>query len=87
MNTEVKKRKDYFLSESTVKSAKELIGLKQQQSDSLGRITLENVREWIMDVKKEQTALRNKLGSIEENVQTLLEILASRHMQPTVERI
>ena len=78
------KKRDFFFSENTVKSAKELVAVKQQQSQSLGRVTLENVREQIFDLKKEQNNIKTKLTSLEDKLKLVLEIMMSR--QPTVDR-
>ena len=78
------KKRDFFFSENTVKSAKELVSVKQQQTQSLGRVTLENVREQIFDLKKEQNNIKTKLTSLEDKLKLVLEIMMSR--QPTVDR-
>lgn len=79
------KKRDFFFREDTVKAAKELVSLKQQQNQLVGKVTLENVRESIHDVKKDQVQVKNKLNQIEETLRGVLEIMASR--RPVVERI
>jgi len=73
------KMHDYYFKESTVKAAKELVSAKLQQNQSLERVTLETVRDSVGEVKREQTALKGKLADIEEKIQTVLEIMASRN--------
>ena len=73
-------------SENTVKAAKELVAMKQQQSKNHGtKVTLENLGDDIVDLKREQSQLKSKLNHLHDNVNTILEIMASR--QPIVERI
>ncbi len=73
-------------SENTVKAAKELVAAKQQQNQAHGaKVTLENLEEEILDLKREQNQIKSKLTHMDDNVKTILEIMASR--QPTVERI
>lgn len=79
------KKRDFFFSENTVKAAKELVVQKQQQNQSLGRVTLEGIREHILDMKKDQMATRQKLTTIEEQINTLYEVMLSR--QPAVDRL
>jgi hypothetical protein len=68
-----------------VKAAKELVALKQQQNQSLGKVTLENIGDNIMDMKREQAQLKAKLVHLDDTVKTILEIMVSR--QPMVERL
>ncbi|TRY68237.1 hypothetical protein TCAL_06841 [Tigriopus californicus] len=79
------KKRDFFFSENTVKAAKELVVQKQQQNQSLGRVTLEGLREHILDIKKDQMITRQKLASIEEQINTLYEVMVSR--QPALDRL
>ena len=72
-------------SENTVKAAKELVALKQQQSKLHNKATLDNLGEDILDLKREQFALKSKLSQLDDNVKTILEIMVSR--QPPVERV
>lgn len=81
-------KKEFHFSENTVKGAKEVVLHKQQQKDLYGtKATLEIVNDSISDLKKEQLQLKNKLGGLETNVKTILEIMISRHGQPMVEHI
>ncbi len=84
-NINEEKKKAFFLSESTVKSAKDLVGMKLQQRQSMGKVTLDVVRDAISDVRKDNHALRSKLRGLEDNVKMLVEIMASRH--PVVDRV
>ena len=84
-NDEKMKTKLTF-SENTVKAAKELVALKQQQNASHGaKVTLENLGDDMVYLKREQAQLKSKLNHLDDNVKTILEIMASR--QPTVERL
>ncbi len=78
------KKKDFYLSENTVKATKELVSAHQQHELSMGRATLENVSEELADLKKDVGGMKGKLGAMEENLKTLLEIMMSR--QGPVER-
>ena len=78
--------KIFFLSEGTVKAMKELVSAKQQQMQSLGaKVSLENVDENILDLKREQAQIKSKLAAMEDNINTILEIMVSRN--PVVERV
>jgi hypothetical protein len=66
-----------------VKATKELVSMKQQHELSLGRVTLENVGEELMDMKKEVAGLKGKMAGVEENLKTLLEIMMSRQTGAT----
>ena len=53
---------------------------------SLGaKVSLENVDENILDLKREQAQIKSKLAAMEENINTILEIMVSRN--PVVERV
>ena len=81
-----KKGTELFLKENTVKATKELVAAKQQQSHDLGaKMTLAEVGNNLVELKREQANLRNKLNGVEENIKTILDIMVSRN--PTVERI
>lgn len=63
-----------------------MIALKQQQNQVHGaKVTLENLEEDILELKREQGQIKSKLNHLDDNVKTILEIMASR--QPIVERI
>lgn len=79
------KMKEFKFREETVKSAKELVSQKQQESQSIGRITLDSVQESVRDVKKEQANIKTKLNAIDDNLKMLMEIMGSRH--PLVDRV
>ena len=69
-----------------MKSTKELVALKQQQSQVHGtKVTMENLGDDILDIKREQSQLKAKLNHLDDNVKTILEIMARR--QPVVERV
>ena len=69
-----------------MKSTKELVALKQQQSQVHGtKVTMEHLGDDILDIKREQSQLKAKLNHLDDNVKTILEIMASR--QPVVERV
>ena len=73
-------------SENTVKATKELVALKQQQSQVHGaKVTMENLADDINDIKREQSQLKGKLNDLDDNIRTILDIMASR--QPKVERL
>lgn len=73
-------------SENTVKAAKELVALKQQQNQAHGaKVTLEQLETEILDMKRDASQIKSKLNHLDDNVKTILEIMASR--QPVVERI
>ena len=60
--------------------------MKQQQSKNRGnKVTLDNLGDDMNDLKREQSQLKSKLNHLHDNVNTILEIMASR--QPTVERL
>ena len=81
-----KKQKYLYLTENTVKATKELIAAKQQQSHDLGaKMTLTEVGNNIVELKREQANLRSKLNGVEENIKTILDIMVSRN--PAVQRI
>ena len=81
-----KKATELFLKENTVKATKELVAAKQQQSHDLGaKMTLAEVGNNLVELKREQANLRNKLNGVEENIKTILDIMVSRN--PTVERL
>ena len=68
------------------KAAKELVAMKQQQSKNRGnKVTLDNLGDDMNDLKREQSQLKSKLNHLHDNVNTILEIMASR--QPIVERL
>ena len=46
---------------------------------------MENLGDDILDIKREQSQLKAKLNHLDDNVKTILEIMASR--QPVVERV
>ncbi len=79
------KKKDFFFQEATVKAAKELVYMQQQKSQSLGKVTLDTVRDNLMEVRREQASVKQKLSVLEESIRDLIEIMASRHAG--VERI
>ena len=80
-----KKPKELYLTENTVKATKELIAAKQQQSHDLGaKMTLAEVGNNLVDLKKEQANLKIKLNGVEENIKTILDIMVSRN--PNVQR-
>ena len=81
------KEKYFFFSENTVKSAKELVTLKQQrqQVDGDGQFSLESVGENVNELRREQYGIKQKINALEENVKMVLEVMLSR--QPTVQRI
>jgi len=79
------KKSHFFLSETVVKAAKELVAAKQQPSQSDEDVTLETLGEGLSDVKREQVQLKQKLLSIEDSLKTLVEIMISRH--PPVQRL
>ena len=72
------KKKEYFVSENTVKATKELVSSQQQHELSMGRANLENVHEEICELKKDVTGIKGKISGMEENLKTLLEIMMSR---------
>ena len=81
-----KKETALFLKENTVKATKELVAAKQQQSHDLGaKMTLAEVGNNLVELKREQANLKNKLNSVEENIKTILDIMVSRN--PKVERL
>ena len=81
-----KKATELFLKENTVKATKELVAAKQQQSHDLGaKMTLAEVGNNLVELKREQANLRNKLNGVEENIKTILDIMVSRN--PIVERL
>ena len=71
--------KKFFLSENTVKAAKELVYSKQQHELSLENMTLEDVGEELIDMKKDITGVKAKISEMDENLKTILEIMMSRH--------
>ena len=79
------KKTTFYFREDTVKSAKELISLKVQQGKSVGMVTLDTVTEDISDVMRELNNVKHKFNTMEEKIQTILEIMVSRH--PQVERL
>ena len=77
-NFDVKEAKTLYFKESTVKGAKELVALKHKQSQNLGKVTLENVSESVVEIKREFQQQRTRLLNLEENINTILEIMMSR---------
>jgi len=77
--------KKFFLSENTVKAAKELVYSKQQHELSLENMTLEDVGEELIDMKKDITGVKTKINEMDENLKTILEIMMSR--QGVVQRV
>ena len=74
------------MTENTVKATKELVAAKQQQSQNLGtKMTLAEVGNNLVDLKREQANLKMKLMGVEENIKTILDIMVSRN--PTVDRL
>ena len=67
-----------------MKGAKELVALKQKQSQNLGKVTLENVSDSVLELKRDFQQQRTRLANLEENINTILEIMISRN--PTVGR-
>ena len=49
------------------------------------KITLEQVGEDLIDMKKEQAGIKGRIGRIEESIELILEIMQSR--RPTVDRV
>lgn len=82
-----RKPKYFYFTENTVKSAKELVALKQQrqQNSQLEQFTLESVGETVNELRREQYGIKQKLHSLEENVKMVLEVMLSR--QPPVQRV
>jgi hypothetical protein len=83
-NFEIKDGKSFYIKESTVKSAKELVALKQKQTQSLGKPTLESVSDTIMELSRDFQVFKARMASQEDNINAILEIMASRN--PTVGR-
>jgi hypothetical protein len=80
------KARELYLTENTVKATKELVAAKQQQSHDLGaKMTLAEVGNNLVELKKEQENLKMKLNGVEENIKTILDIMISRN--PTVQRL
>ncbi len=79
------KKSVFFLSESVVKAAKELVAAKTQPAQSDEDVTLESLGEGLADVKREQVQLKQKLLGIEDSLKTLVEIMIGR--QAPVERL
>ena len=80
------KGKELYLTENTVKATKELVAAKQQQNQNLGaKMTLAEVGNNLVDLKRDQVALKTKLMGVEENIKTILDIMASRN--PAVQRL
>ncbi|XP_023346076.1 uncharacterized protein LOC111715063 [Eurytemora carolleeae] len=77
--------KDYYLNESTVKAAKDLVVDWKANASSGKLVTLEDVGEDLNNIRKEQGAMKSRLGTIEESISLILDIMQSR--QPTVHRI
>ena len=74
-----KEAKTFYIKESTVKSAKELVALKQKQIASLTKPTLENVSEAVLEIKREFQQQKTRLTTLEDNINTILEIMLSRN--------
>ena len=77
--------KKFFLSENTVKATKELVYSKQQHELSLENMTLEDVGEELIDMKKDLGGVKTKVHEMDENLKTILEIMMSR--QGVVQRL
>ena len=71
--------KKFFLSENTVKAAKELVYSKQQHELSLENMTLEDVGEELIEMKRDIAGVKAKVGEMDENLKTILDIMMSRH--------
>jgi len=76
---EPKDGKTFYIKESTVKSAKELVALKQKQIQSLGNPTLETVSDTILELKRDFQLFKTRMGTQEDNINTILEIMVSRN--------
>lgn len=85
MGDDPENMKKFFLSENTVKAAKELVYSKQQHELSLENMTLEDVGEELIDMKKDITGVKTKINEMDENLKTILEIMMSR--QGVVQRV
>lgn len=53
--------------------------MKQKQSASLGKATLENVSESVLEIKRDFQQQRLRMGTLEDNINTILEIMISRN--------
>ena len=60
------------------------MAIKHQENQLQGRVTLDNIRENIFELKREQNAIKAKLGNVEESLKTIMEIMVSRNT--TVDR-
>jgi hypothetical protein len=78
-NFDPREAKTFYFKESTVKGAKELVSLKQKQSANLGKMTLENVAESVSEIKRDFQQQKMRFASLEENINTILEIMISRN--------
>ena len=76
----------FFLNEGTVKAAKELVTVKNEQRQILGKkVSLNSVAQSINDLKKENAILHRKIEKIFDMMKRMQEIQISRN--PIVEHI
>jgi len=75
----------FYLHESTVKAAKEVVMDRQAASRNEGEsVTLDMVGEGVEDMKREQGQLKVRIARIEESLDLIMEIMQSR--RPAVDR-
>lgn len=75
----------FYLHESTVKAAKEVVMDRQAASRNEGEsVTLDMVGEGVEDMKREQGQLKVRIARIEESLELIMEIMQSR--RPAVDR-
>jgi len=77
---ESESKKKFYLNETTVKAAKELIITRKAEGyESSAQASLETVGDDVEDIKKQQAIMHGRVENMEEKLDLILDIMQSRH--------